>query len=257
MPGLLGHQTSSINVQTAVYEGPLDLLLDLIERAELDITTVSLALVTDQYLTYLRALEEAQAEEISAFLVIAAKLIQIKSEALLPRAPVRESGEEDIGAQLVEQLVLYRRFKQIGEFLKSREDQNLRSYLRLAPPPKIESRLDMSDITLEDFITAAEAVFTREVEKKALGTVITAPKVTIREKIIFISKKMGEGTHAHFRELLGENPSRIEVVVTFLALLELVKRYRVETKQSGLFADIEIERMAEWDTDEELEIEFE
>ena len=77
MPGLLGHQTSSINVQTAVYEGPLDLLLDLIERAELDITTVSLALVTDQYLTYLRALEEAQAEEISAFLVIAAKLIQI------------------------------------------------------------------------------------------------------------------------------------------------------------------------------------
>jgi len=257
MPGLLGHQTSSINVQTAVYEGPLDLLLDLIERAELDITTVSLALVTDQYLTYLRALEEAQAEEISEFLIIAAKLIQIKSEALLPRAPTREPGEEDIGAQLVEQLVLYKRFKQIGEFLKSREDLNLRSYLRLAPPPKIESRLDMSGITLDDFINAAEAVFTRDVEKKALGTVITAPKVTIREKIMFISKKMGEGTHAHFRELLGDNPSRIEVVVTFLALLELVKRYRVEAKQSGLFADIEIERMAEWDTDEELEIEFE
>lgn len=257
MPGILGQQTSNINVQTAVYEGPLDLLLDLIERAELDITTLSLAKVTDQYLTYLRALEQAQAGEISAFLVIAAKLIQIKSEALLPRAPAREAGEEDVGTQLVEQLVLYRRFKQIGEFLKSREERNLRSYLRLAPPPKIESRLDMSDITLENFITAAEAVFTREVEKQALGTVITAPKVTIREKIIFISKKMGEATHTHFRELLGENPSRTEVVVTFLALLELVKRYRVEAKQSGLFADIEIERMAEWDIEEELEIEFE
>jgi segregation and condensation protein A len=257
MPGILGHQTSNIKVQTAVYEGPLDLLLDLIERAELDITTVSLAIVTDQYLGHLHALEEAQAEEISAFLVIAAKLIQIKSEALLPRPPVREPGEEDIGAQLVEQLVLYRRFKQIGEFLKAREDRNLRTYLRSALPPKIDSRLDMSDITLDDFIAAAEAVFTREVEKKALGTVITAPKVTIREMIILISKKMGEEPHANFKDLLGENPSRIEVVVTFLALLELVKRYRVEAKQSGLFADIEIERMALWDTDEELEIEFE
>jgi len=257
MPSILGHQTSNIKVQTSVYEGPLDLLLDLIERAELDITTVSLAMVTDQYLTHLNTLEEAQAEEISAFLIIAAKLIQIKSEALLPRPPVLEPGEEDVGAQLVEQLKLYRRFKQIGEFLKAREDQNLRSYLRLAPPPKMESRLDMSGITLDDFIAAAEEVFTREVEVKALGTVITAPKVTIREKINVISKKMGETTHAHFKELLGENPTRIEVVVTFLALLELVKRYRVEAKQSGLFAEIEIERMAEWNTDEELEIEFE
>jgi segregation and condensation protein A len=110
---------------------------------------------------------------------------------------------------------------------------------------------------LEDFIAAAEAVLTREVEKKALGTVITAPKVTIRERIILISKKMGDKPHANFLDFLGENPSRIEVVVTFLALLELVKRYRVEAKQSGLFADIEIERMAEWDMDEELDIEFE
>lgn len=257
MPSFLGHQTSNIKVQTSVYEGPLDLLLDLIERAELDITTVSLAMVTDQYLTHLRKLEEALAEEISAFLIIAAKLIQIKSEALLPRPPAIEAGDENVGAQLVEQLKLYRRFKQIGEFLKAREDQNLHSYLRLAPPPKMERRLDMSDITLEDFIAAAEEVFTREVETKALGTVISAPKVTIREKINLISRKMGETTHAHFKELLGENPTRIEVVVTFLALLELVKRYRVEAKQSGLFADIEIERMAEWDTDEELEIEFE
>jgi segregation and condensation protein A len=257
MPGILGHQTSHIKVQTAVYEGPLDLLLDLIERAELDITTVSLAMVTEGYLTHLRALEETQAEEISAFLVIAAKLIQIKSEALLPRPPVREAGEEDVGAQLVEQLRLYKRFKEIGEFLRSREDRNLRSYLRLAPMPKIEGRLDMSDITLEDFIAAAEEVFTKEIEKQSLGTVISAPKVTIREKIDVISKKMGEQTHAHFKELLGENPSRIEVVVTFLALLELVKRYRVSASQSGLFADIEIERMAEWDMDEELEIEFE
>ena len=93
-------------VHTPVYEGPLDLLLDLIERAELDVTTVSLAMVTDQYLVYIHSLEQARADEISAFLVIAAKLLQIKSEALLPRPPVHEPGEENIGEDLVRQLKL-------------------------------------------------------------------------------------------------------------------------------------------------------
>ena len=84
-------------------------------------------------------------------------------------------------------------------------------------------------------------------------------KVTdsIREKIELISKKLGATTHAHFQELLGEKPTRIEVVVTFLALLELVKRYRVSAKQEELFSDIEIERMNDWNSDEEIEIEFE
>ena len=90
MENLLGRQLN-YTVQTPVYEGPLDLLLDLIERAELDITAVSLALVTDQYLAYINSTEELNADEISAFLVIAAKLLQIKSEALLPRPPAREA----------------------------------------------------------------------------------------------------------------------------------------------------------------------
>jgi segregation and condensation protein A len=241
----------------AVYEGPLDLLLDLIERAELDITAVSLAAVTEQYLEYLHQLEETLAEEISAFLVIAAKLIQIKSEALLPRPPEREPGEEDVGALLVEQLKLYKRFKEIANLLQEREKQNLRTYLRLAPPPKIEARLDLSEITIADLIEAAKEVYAKEVEKQALGTVITAPKVTIREKIELISKRLGNTEHAHFKELLGEEPTRIEVVVTFLALLELVKRYRVAARQESLFSDIEIERMEDWNVDEEIEIEFE
>jgi segregation and condensation protein A len=257
MGSILGHQTSGYTVQTAVYEGPLDLLLDLIERAELDITTLSLAAVTEQYLGYLHQLEETQADEISAFLVIAAKLIQIKSEALLPRPPVREPGEEDLGALLVEQLKLYKRFKKIANLLGEREAQNLRTYLRLAPPPKIEGKLDLSNITIVDLIEAAKEVYSKEVEKQALGTVISAPKVTIREKIELISKRLGAAEHAHFRELLGENPTRIEIVVTFLALLELVKRYRVSARQEGLFTDIEIERMDDWDVDEEIEIEFE
>jgi segregation and condensation protein A len=257
MPSILGHQTSGYKVQTAVYAGPLDLLLDLIERAELDITAVSLAAVTEQYLSYLHEMEETHADEISAFLVIAAKLVQIKSEALLPRPPVLEPGEEDVGALLVEQLRLYKRFKEIAKILQAREEQNLRTYLRLAPLPKIESKLDMSDLTIGDLLDAALEVYSKEGEKKSLGTVITAPKVTIREKIEFIAKKMGAAQHAHFKELLGEKPTRIEIVVTFLALLELVKRYRVAAKQEGLFTDIEIERMADWDPNEKIDIEFE
>jgi segregation and condensation protein A len=102
---------TNYKVHTPVYEGPLDLLLNLIERAELDITALSLAMVTDQYLDYIHGLEQKDADEISAFLVIAARLLQIKSEALLPRPVVREPGEEDLGQSLVDQLRLYKRFK--------------------------------------------------------------------------------------------------------------------------------------------------
>ena len=128
MDNLLGRQTN-YTVHTPVYEGPLDLLLDLIEHAELDVTTVSLAMVTDQYLVYIHSLEQAHPDEISAFLVIAAKLLQIKSEALLPRPPVHELGEENIGEDLVRQLKLYKQFKEIGGWLMERQEQGLRTYL--------------------------------------------------------------------------------------------------------------------------------
>jgi len=257
MGSILAHQSSGYTVQTAVYKGPLDLLLDLIERAELDITALSLAAVTEQYLNYLHQLEEMHADEISTFLVIAAKLVQIKSEVLLPRPPTRQPGEEDPGALLVEQLKLYKRFKEVASLLGEQEANNLRTYLRLAPPPKIDAKLDLSNITIGDLIEAAREVYAKEAEKQALGTVIAAPKVTIRQKIELISRKLGSVDHAHFRELLGEHPTRIEIVVTFLALLELVKRYRVAARQENLFADIEIERMDDWNPEEEIEIEFE
>ena len=250
-------QLGDYTVQTPVYEGPLDLLLDLIERAELDITSLALAQVTDQYLAYIHTLENIFAEEISAFLVIAARLLQIKSEALLPRPPAREPGEEDPGEMLAEQLRLYKRFKEVANWLLEREHKNLRTYLRLAPPPKIEGKLDLSDVTLADLLEAAEAILARERDKQALGTVISAPKITIREKIEAIARKLSQSSNASFSELLGPAPSRLEIVVTFLALLELVKRYRVAARQQALFGDIEIERMADWAEDEEIEIEFE
>lgn len=244
-------------VQTPVYEGPLDLLLDLIERAELDITAVSLALVTDRYLSHISGMEELNADEISAFLVIAAKLLQIKSEALLPRPPAREPGEEDAGRSLVDQLKLYKRFKEIGGWLNTRQESNLRTFLRIAAPPKIEPRLDLSNITLDKLIAAAETAFAREKQKEPLGTIIAPPRVTIREKIDLISKTLREVQRSTFRALLNDGASRLEIVVTFLAMLELIKRYRIDAQQDGLFSDIEINRKQDWRDDEELDLEFE
>jgi len=256
MDNLLGRQLN-YNVQTPVYEGPLDLLLDLIERAELDVTAVSLAMVTDQYLAYINGMEELNADEISAFIVIAAKLLQIKSEALLPRPPAREHGEEDAGQSLVDQLKLYKRFKEIGEWTNARQHANLRTYLRIAPPPKVEPKLDLSNLTLEKLVAAAWTVFAREQAKEPLGSIIAPPRVTIREKIDLIAKTLKDVQRSTFRAMLNDGASRLEIVVTFLAMLELIKRYRIHAHQEGLFSDIEIDRMEDWKDDEEMELEFE
>jgi segregation and condensation protein A len=255
-PEQIASHSSGYTVTIPVYEGPLDLLLQLIEHAELDITAVSLAQVTDQYLAYIHQMQ-VPADEISAFLVVAAKLVQIKSEALLPRPPVREPGEEDLGEALARQLQIYKRFKELALWLNERENRHLRTYLRMAPPPKLEGRLDLSDITLGDLMAAAEGIFAEEAEKQALGTVISPPRITIREKITLIAERLGRSPRTTFSKLLGPKPSRLEVVVTFLALLELVKRYAVAARQEGLFSAIQIEKMEEWGKDEELDIEFE
>lgn len=256
MENLLGRQLN-YTVRTSVYEGPLDLLLDLIERAELDITSVSLASVTNQYLAYIKGLEQINADEISAFLVIAAKLLQIKSEALLPRPPSRAPGEEDVGRSLVDQLKLYKRFKEIGAWMSARQQANLRTFLRVAPPPKVEPKLDLSNLTLEKLVAAASEAFAKERNKQPLGIIIAPPRITIREKIDLIAKVMKEAGRSSFRALLDPGASRLEIVVTFLAMLELVKRYRIHAHQEDLFSDIEINRLEEWTDDEEIEIEFE
>jgi segregation and condensation protein A len=256
MENLLGRQLN-YTVHIPAYEGPLDLLLDLIERAELDITSVSLATVTDQYLASIKKLEQLNADEISAFLVIAAKLLQIKSEALLPRPPSRAPGEEDIGRALVDQLRLYKRYKEIGGWMSERQQANLRTYLRVAPPPKVEPKLDLTNLTLDKLVAAAEQAFAKDRNKQPLGVIIAPPRVTIREKIDLITKVMMEVQHSTFHALLEPGASRLEIVVTFLAMLELVKRYHIQAHQPELFSEIEINRMETWKEDEEIDIEFE
>ena len=141
--------------------------------------------------------------------------------------------------------------------MNARQQANLRTYLRVAPPPKVEPKLDLSNVTLERLVAAAIEAFADERNKQPLGVIIAAPRVTIREKIDLIAGVMKDVEHSTFRALLEPGASRLEIVVTFLAMLELVKRYRIEAHQEDLFSDIEINRMEEWQDDEEIDIEFE
>jgi segregation and condensation protein A len=255
-----GHQTEGYQVATAVYEGPLDLLLELIERAELDITRLALAQVTDQYLEYLRAMQDRNAAEVSAFLVIAARLLQIKSAALLPRPSIdhNTADEEDPAEALARQLILYKRFKELAGYLQQREAAGLQTHLRLAPPPKtaVQVKLDLNGITLIDFMDAAGSVFFNKLELTSLDKVVSMPRVTIREKIQSILSHLRNLKTTTFRSILGKSTPRVEIIVTFLAMLELVKRHIVAAEQSILFGDIDLAPLTDMSGFDELPFEF-
>jgi segregation and condensation protein A len=235
-----GSNQNAYRVFTPVFEGPLDLLLSLIEKAELDITRLALAQVTDQYLSYIQQMDAVNAADISEFLVIAAKLIQIKSAALLPKPPVIEPEEEDPGEALARQLIEYKKFKEASQFFTRREENGLRTYLHIAQTPRIEPRLDLTGITLEDLMQAAREIFAGK-STIPLNEVVAAPKITIRERITRILSILREKEKTSFYELIGDNNSRLSVVVTFLAMLELVKRHVIEADQKALFADISLQ----------------
>lgn len=246
----------SYTVITPVYEGPLDLLLQLIESAELDITKLALAEVTDQFLDYLNQMQERAAEEVSEFIVIASKLVQIKSEALLPRPPMREPGEEDPGEALARQLIAYKRYREIANILEERENAGLRTYLSLAPPPKIEGVLDLSDITLEDLFFAAKEAFSRSENQMSLTNATTPPRLTIRHKIGKITSLLKSQKKITFFSLLEDQYSRLEIVVTFLAILELIKRRFIHAHQELLFSDINLEASDQFNENQEFDLEF-
>jgi len=247
-------------IQLPVYEGPLDLLLELIERAELDITKVALASVTDQYIAYLHQAPELELSDLASFLVIAAKLLQIKSEALLPQAPAREPDEEDLGEALARQLIAYKMYKEVAGHLGEREAAGLRSYLRLAPPPKIEPQLDLSGLTADDLYRAMAEVLASKPSGPSLDSVVAAPKVRIRDQIRLIFEIMRKAGKASFQRLLKKSSSRLEIVVSFLAVLELIKLRRITARQDELFGDIELLPGENWrgggQDESDLELEF-
>ncbi|GAB4473276.1 MAG: ScpA family protein [Anaerolineales bacterium] len=255
--GILSKTAIRYQVRTPLYQGPLDLLLQLIEKAELDISQLALAQVTDQFLVHLQSLEHLETEEISYFIVIATKLLFIKSQMLLPRTIVEVESEEEIGEDLVNQLKEYKKFREIASFLADRESQGLRSYLRLAPPPRIESKLDLNDLDLQTFLLAAQNVFQNELISPELHRSIIKPQYSIKDqiqKIINVLKIHGMTT---FHTLINPLNSRSEVITMFLALLELIKQRQIEIHQADLFDDIEIIPTTEIFSIDNLESEFE
>ena len=222
------------------FEGPLDLLLHLIEREELDITKIALAQVTDQYLTYVRNLEHQRTRELADFLVIAAKLLLIKSVALLPRAPEPRPEEEDVGDDLVEQLRIYRRFKQISELLNERQREGLQSYIRIAAVPRTTPQLDLGDITLDNLLTTVVEVL---VEREAPSAdEVVKPSATIEDQIARIDDVLSRQPRLNFRDVLQHAADRVEIIVTLLAVLEMMKTGQIVVRQERLFGDIIIER---------------
>jgi segregation and condensation protein A len=255
---VIGHQTEKYRVSTSVYEGPLDLLLELIEKAELDITTLAIAQVTDQYLAYLQHLEYHDPEEVSAFLVIASRLILIKSSALLPRPTSTDqpSDEIDPAEALAQQLILYKRFKELAQWLNQRELEGYRTYLRVSPiSVKVNAIPDLTGLDLKDLLSAARSAFADEQNLPALDRVVNLPRVTIRQKIQTILDALRNSQHTTFKSILTSE-NRVEIVVTFLAMLELIKRRVIRAEQNGLFDEITIDVLGELNDNPEMELDF-
>jgi segregation and condensation protein A len=230
-------------IQLPVFEGPLDLLLQLTEREELDITAVALAQVTDQYLERLAELERRQTRDLADFLVVAAKLVLIKSVALLPRPskPTPDDDLQDVGQDLVRQLQIYKQFKEIAGILHDREARGLRSYVRLALPSRRSPQPELSEVTLQELLTLAqEALKVRS--GPPVGQVVSGITVTIEEQIDHIERQLSRNHQIVFRALLSRAATRIEVIVTLWAVLELIKQDRVCVRQDHLFGQIVIQR---------------
>lgn len=230
---------TGFQIKLPEFEGPLDLLLYLIEREELDITRVSLAKVTGAYLEYIHVLGKLQVDAVADFLVVAAKLLLIKSEALLPRPPApKTDDEEDPGDGLVRQLLMYKQYKESARTLGDREAAGLRTYVRIAPPPKIEARLDLSNVTIDLLIKAVRGVLDLEKPAPLVGTVVKPFTLTIREQMSLIERILRYRPSISFKRMLRRAQNRVEIIVTFLAVLELLRRRKVEIEQDGTFGDI-------------------
>ncbi len=232
-------------VSLPVFDGPIGLLLHLIEREELDITDVSLVAITDQYLRAIESMREIEPEALTDFLVVAARLLYIKSRMLLPQ-PDEEEEEEDQGEALVQQLLDYRRFREAAGELRLRASIGMRTAARGASP-QLDRRMDLSALTLERLAAAARKALLALPDSPAAPTV-RGYAITVAERIEAIRERIrsqanGRGKLMAFSGLLSEGGSRLEIVVTFLAVLELVKRREISAEQEETFGEIMLRRV--------------
>lgn len=244
----------SYEISTPIFEGPLELLLHLIEKNELDVTKVALAKVTDEFLAQVNVMrEKMQIEVVADFLAIAARLLWIKSRALLPKPP--ESArlardEDDVGDELVRQLRAYRQYKEAAQWLRERDVAGLRAYIHVGMAPRPQHvTIDLSGLTLDALRATAEAVLF-PVEGPRPQEAIQRPRISvvhqirlIRQRLIRWAESSTRAVAVTYRKLLSQKPTRVEAVVTLQAILELIKQRAIQAQQTERFGDIVIEAL--------------
>jgi len=235
------------HIKLQQFEGPLDLLLHLIEKAKVDIKDIFISEVTEQYLEYLHQMQKLDMEIASEFLVIAATLIQIKSNSLLPKPKKVQQQEEDENPEeeLIRRLVEYKKYKEICEELKSKEEYLSSVYYKLPEEyPVAKQPVMLIGLELKDLYRAFEKVLERQKNssKHAEIRAISREQFTVQEKMFQIQSILRQKPFIHFHDLFHQEASKIEIIVSFIALLELIKLNRVCIRQQSLFGEIQISR---------------
>ena len=244
-------EDSPYKVRLGVFEGPLDLLLHLIRDNEIDICDIPIAEVTEQYLAYLSLMESLDLEIAGEWLVMAATLVEIKSRMLLPDEGEGEAeGEEQIDPrlELVERLIEYEKFKSAAEHFREREEERSKVFVRGPGDLDFDLKpiLSLEDITAADLLAALQRILADVGEEDV--TTVQRRKITVRMRMREIWRRLTDGDgQVKFDELFDNAATRIEVVITFLALLELVSMRRVRVRQKTTFAPILISATAQED----------
>ncbi len=229
-------------VRLDIFEGPLDLLLYLIKKDEIDIYDISIERITGQYLEYVEAFKILDLDVAGDFVVMAATLIYIKSRSLLPKdqQPPEDTAEEDDPRwELVRQLIEYKKFKDAAAHLQQRELDREGLFSRVAEKPESVAERPLAEVSIFDLINAFNTAVKRLNKPEDLREIFEE-NFTVSDKIDLIMKMTAAGLALRFSELMATGASRTEVVVTFLALLELVRLKQIRARQSEEFGEIEL-----------------
>lgn len=245
----------SINIKLSNFEGPFDLLLHLIKRNKMDIYDIKIYDITSQYLSYIKTMKEMDLEITSEFIVIAANLLEIKSKLLLPKSKIEEPEEEekDPRMDLVSKLVEYKKYKLIADFFKERENINGEIFTK---KPEIIEDIDKKSSSTEDLLKNISMLDLFNLYDKLMDTYLSKinkenviskeipiDKFRIEDKIEELMATFQDKNRIFFSDVKKKCNSKIEIVVTFLALLELIKLRSVKVIQQANFNEIYIERI--------------
>ncbi|PIT88315.1 MAG: hypothetical protein COU29_00800 [Candidatus Magasanikbacteria bacterium CG10_big_fil_rev_8_21_14_0_10_36_32] len=224
----------STEIKLEKFQGPLDLLLQLIEQEELNITEISLSKVTEQYFDYLSRLDESRPEELADFLVIATKLVYLKSRNLLPYL----SAEEDDGLSLADQLKMYKRYIEASLHVNKFWTAGQIAYGRHEPPIKLDHFILPLNATVEDLKNSFIGLLKKIKPLSPLPKITIDRTVSVKNQIDYIYNLLKQQKQVSFSSILIKAENRTEVIASFLALLELVKQLKITINQKQSFEDI-------------------